>query len=175
MATLDSASPAPAEQPVQSIRVDDIPLLLKILVLIGVPASIDGAYTPHGNHTGLSVGWLVTIWLVYIVSESDHRLELVRDWVVQRRAALEILIGQPIGGTDFTDDRLADAARYLSDAAVWTQVEMAVSRTTIRVYNLATDLVRLEPRSARSPMTRPTMPSARSGGPRRGTMRPSSS
>jgi len=144
MATLDSASPPPVEQSVQSIRVDDIPLLLKILVLIGVPASIDAAYTPHGNHSGLSVGWLVTLWLVYIVSESDHRLELVRDWVTKRRPALEILIGQPISATDFTDDRLADAARYLSDDAVWAQVETAVSRTTIRVYNLATDQVRLD-------------------------------
>jgi transposase len=144
MATLDLASPAPVAQPVQSIRVDDIPLLLHILVLMGVPASIDRAYTPHGNHSGLSVGWLVTLWLVYIVSESDHRLELVRDWVAQRRPALETLIGQPISETDFTDDRLGDAARYLSDAVVWTAIEMAVSRTTIRVYNLATDLVRLD-------------------------------
>ncbi len=44
MATLDSASPAPVEQQVQSIRVDDLPLLLKILVLMGVPVSIDRAY-----------------------------------------------------------------------------------------------------------------------------------
>ncbi len=144
MTTLDPASPVPVEPQVQSIRVDDIPLLLKILVRMGVPASIDGAYTPHGNHSGLSVGWLVTLWLVYIVSESDHRLELVRDWVAQRRPALETLIGQPISETDFTDDRLADAARYLSDAGVWTAIELAVSRTTIRAYNLATDLVRLD-------------------------------
>ena len=27
---------------------------------------IDNHYTPHGNHQGLSVGWLVTLFLVYV-------------------------------------------------------------------------------------------------------------
>lgn len=144
MKVAPQTSPNPAGYQIQSMRVDDIPLLLKILVLIGVPASIDRAYTPHGNHTGLSVGWLVTLWLVYIISESDHRLEMVRDWVAKRRPALASLSGQPLSETDFTDDRLADATRYLSDDAVWAQVETAVSQTTIRAYNLATDLVRLD-------------------------------
>jgi hypothetical protein len=87
---------------------------------------------------------LVTLWLVYIVSESDHRLAAVRDWVAKRRLALETLRGQPISATDFTDDRLADATRYLSDEAVWGQVERVVSQTTMRAYNLATDQVRLD-------------------------------
>jgi hypothetical protein len=28
---------------------------------------------PHGNRQGMSVGWLTTSWLGYILSEADHR------------------------------------------------------------------------------------------------------
>ncbi|MEK7398189.1 MAG: hypothetical protein AAB116_14760 [Candidatus Poribacteria bacterium] len=34
----------------------------------------------HGNHQGLSIGWLTTAWLTYIVSESDHRMVEVETW-----------------------------------------------------------------------------------------------
>jgi len=130
---------------VQTERLDDIPLLLRILAQMGVQESIDAAYTPHGNHEGLSVGWLAVIWLTYIVSACDHRMATVQEWVMARREALEQLIGQPLRETDFTDDRLADVLRYLSQDAVWHLIEAAISARTIRVYHLEPTTVRLDP------------------------------
>jgi len=118
---------------------------LRILAQMGVQESIDAAYTPHGNHEGLSVGWLAVIWLTYIVSACDHRMATVQEWVMARREALEQLIGQPLRETDFTDDRLADVLRYLSQDAVWHLIEAAISARTIRVYHLEPTTVRLDP------------------------------
>ena len=76
---------------VQSERIDDIPLLLHMLVKMCVPEHLDKAYTPHKNWRGLSVGWVTTVWLTYILSQCDHRMNHVRDWVNVRRDALSKL------------------------------------------------------------------------------------
>ncbi len=142
---------------VLSERIDDIPLLLHMLVSMGVPEHLDSAYTPHKNWQGLSVGWVTTVWLTYILSQCDHRMNHVRDWVNARRDALSKLIGQEIRETDFTEDRLGDGAhrrslrlrrvsplRYLSRNATWHQVESDISRHTIIVYDLESGPIRLD-------------------------------
>lgn len=129
---------------VQSERIDDIPLLLRLLVTMGVPEQIDKAYTPHRNWGGLSVGWVVTVWLVYILTQCDHRMNHVRDWVNARRNALSRLMGREIRETDFTDDRLAEVLGYLSGNAIWHQVEAGISQHCIRVYDLALGPIRLD-------------------------------
>jgi len=48
-------------------RVDDIPLLIAMLLKLDLPDIIDKFHTPHGNYSGLSPGWVVTVWLVYIL------------------------------------------------------------------------------------------------------------
>ena len=129
---------------VQSEPIDDIPILLGLLIRLGIPQYIDGVHTPHGNRQGLSVGWLTTLWLVYILTESDHRMNRVQDWVGSRIATLSELIGQDISETDFTDDRLADVLEVFSEDAFWQPVEAALTRHSIRVYNLPVDTVRLD-------------------------------
>ena len=129
---------------VQSERIDDIPLLLQMLVTMGVPEEIDRAYTPHRNWSGLSVGWVATLWLAYILTECDHRMSHVRAWVHVRRGALSRLIGQEIRETDFTDDRLAEVLGYLSGDAIWHSVEAGISQQCIRVYDLTVGPIRLD-------------------------------
>jgi len=119
-------------------RVDSIPVVLTILVQMGVQAIIDALYTPHGNHQGLSVGWLVVIFLTYILTEADHRMCPVQKWVAKHRQTLESLTGQTIRPTDFTDDRLEDVLRYLSEDELWQRIEQDLSQRTIRVYRLET-------------------------------------
>ena len=117
-------------------RVDRIPVVLAILTKMGVQITIDEMYTPHGNRRGLSVGWLATIFLVYILAESDHRMCPVQKWVRKHRHTLEQLIEQEIRPTDFTDDRLGDVLRYLSDDALWLRIEQRLGQRIIRVYDL---------------------------------------
>jgi transposase len=136
------------EVKVSTQRVDDIPVILATLLKITIPNQIDSCFITHGNREGLSLGWLITIWLVYIISQQDHRMNHVRDWVKHRHDVLECLIGQPISETDFTDDRLADALRYLSQLASWNIFEGELSRRTIRVYDLNPERVRLDATTA---------------------------
>jgi len=119
-------------------RVDSIPVVLTILMQMGVQAIMDALYTPHGNHQGLSVGWLVVIFLTYILTEADHRMCPVQKWVAKHRHTLESLTGQTISPTDFTDDRLEDVLRYLSEDELWQRIEQDLSQRTIRVYHLET-------------------------------------
>ena len=43
-------------------RVDDIPLLLEQMQRMGLPTLLDTHFPTHGNWTGLSLGWVSTIW-----------------------------------------------------------------------------------------------------------------
>jgi transposase len=119
-------------------RVDSIPVVLAILTQMGVQIIIDVLYTPHGNHQGLSVGWLAVLFLVYILTEANHKMCPVQEWTDKHRYTLERLTNQTIGQTDFTDDRLADVLRYMSEDELWWRIEPGLSQRTIRVYHLET-------------------------------------
>ena len=125
-------------------RVDDVSLLIRQQEAMVIPQVLDKVIVPHGNHEGLSVGWLTTVWLAYILSEADHRMCEVEPWVAHRQETLAALLPQPIGEKDFTDDRLADILRYLSDENAWEEVEARLGRRLIGVHNLGPDAVRLD-------------------------------
>src|SRR6266581_3250474 len=55
-------------------RVDDIPLLLEQMQRMGLPTLLDNHFPTHGNWTGLSLGWVSTIWLSSMLSRGDHRM-----------------------------------------------------------------------------------------------------
>ena len=124
--------------------VDDIPILLALLIQMRIPEIIDNLYQPHGHRKGLSVGWLITIFLTYIISTGQHTMVHVREWVSKRQNILERLTGQEISETDFTDDRLADGLRYVSNDKLWQDLEEDVSQQTIKVYDLDVEIVRLD-------------------------------
>jgi transposase len=72
-------------------RVDDIPLLLEQMQRMGLPTLLDTHFPTHGNWTGLSLGWVSTIWLSSILSRGDHRLVHVEPWVAKRLWTLVVL------------------------------------------------------------------------------------
>ena len=113
---------------VHTERVDDIPLLGGLLDKMNLQPIIDSSIHPHGNHRGLSVGWLIQLWLIHILSAQSHCLNLVRDWVKSVPATLARLTGQPLSELDCTDDRLADGLRYLSVDADWQRIEQQVGQ-----------------------------------------------
>ena len=96
-------------------RIDDIPLLLAIMIEMGIPEQIDNQIQPHGLWQGISVGTVAIIWLCYILTEHDHRLVTVREWVNERRELFNRLLGIELRDTDLTDDRLANALTLLGD------------------------------------------------------------
>lgn len=125
---------------VQIERVDDIPVIFGLLQKMHIQAIVDQNIRPHGNWQGLSVGWVVTIWLIHILTEHSHQMDCVRDWVADHLHSLQQLTGQKITALDFTDDRLALCLRYLSVQQNWRRLEESLGRHLIRVYDLRSKL-----------------------------------
>src|SRR3989441_6214323 len=129
-------------------RVDDIPLLLEQRQRMGLPTLFDTHFPTHGNWTGLSLGWVSTIWLSAIVSRGDHRMVPVAPWVAKRLWTLGATTGQAVTRVDFPDDRLAMVLRRLSDDERWSAFASALHQHTVRVYDLSTERVHVESTSA---------------------------
>ena len=125
-------------------RVDDVPLLLGFLIKLGFPEILDRHLPAHPLHQGLSNGWLITVWITYILSQADHRKCHVRDWATGLQHTLEAVTGQSFRPVDFTDDRLTLVLQRLSDPAVWTLLEADLWLSTCDVYELPIERVRLD-------------------------------
>src|SRR5256884_474660 len=129
-------------------RVDDIPLLIEQMQRMGLPTLFDDHFPTHGNWTGLSLGWVSTIWLSSILSRGDHRLVHVEPWVATRLWTLGVTTGQAVTRADFTDDRLEIVLRRLSEDTRWAAFEAALNQYTVRVYDLSTARVHVDSTSA---------------------------
>jgi len=125
-------------------RVDDIPVIYGMLEQMGIQAIVDNVIKPHGNWIGLSPGGVITLWLTHILSEKNHLMEPVQQWVRRHEFILSRLNGQRVRELDFADDRLAICLRELSDSTAWCEIENQLGRRLIRVYDLRTDRVRLD-------------------------------
>lgn len=140
----------PKSLPVIQERVDDLPVLIAQLREMGVPELFNQAFQIHRNWSGLSFGHLVSAWLVFVVSESNHRWSHLRPWAEQWLQTLQTSFGVALVATDFTDDRLAQALRYLRDDAGWQRFEDLLKQRLIRVYALTGDTIRLDSTTAKS-------------------------
>lgn len=125
-------------------RVDDIPLLLKQMAYMGVGELLDKHFETHGNWQGASLGTVSEVWLSHILSEGDHRLSYVEDWVAIRPVTLSVSLNQDIHKLDFSDDRLAEVLRLLSDDERWSSFESDLNQRLVRVYELKPSQVRLD-------------------------------
>ncbi len=91
------------------------------------------------------MGWVVTIWLIHIVSAYNHRLDRVQNWVGVHLASLRQLTGQEVTELDFTDDRLAICLRELHITSHWRRIESLLGNRLLRVYGLQSEkTVRLD-------------------------------
>ena len=125
-------------------RVDDVPLLLGFLIKLQLPEILDRHLPPHPLHQGLSNGWLITVWIAYILSRADHRKSPVQAWAEELRHTLETLIGQPIRPVEFGDDRLTLVLKRLANPPAWEALEADLWHTHCDVYALPVERVRLD-------------------------------
>jgi transposase len=125
-------------------QVDDIPVLLRQGQKIGIAELLDQHFRPHGNWQGTSLGWTSLVWLAYITSKGDHRLNQVESWVEQRLHTVSLSTGQPVRSREWSDDRLGIVLDELADAAKWQAFETDLNRRTLRVYDLKPQRVRLD-------------------------------
>jgi len=116
-------------------RVDDKPLLLGFMQQLNFPDLLERHLGSHHLHRGLSNGWLATVWLAFLLSQSNHRKVSVHDWARNHAHTLEILIGQTLRPIEFGDDRLSIILRRLHDAD-WSALEADLWQATCEVYEI---------------------------------------
>jgi transposase len=129
-------------------RVDDIPVIIAQLQRMRVARLIDKHFPTNGNRTGLSLGQMCVVWLTFILSEADHRLNQVETWVAEHQVTLSRSLNCQVERRDCTDDRLATGLDYLSVTENWESFETKLNGLQIRVYDLTTDRVRIDTTTA---------------------------
>ena len=75
-------------------------------------------------------------------------MSYVEPWVAQGEETLKRLINFELSVRDFSDDRLGDVLRYLSDDQSWAAIERELGARMIRVYQLPQECVRLDSTTA---------------------------
>ena len=130
-------------------RVDDIPVLLAQIERMQVGRLLDEHFPTHGNWQGLSLGKVTTVWLVFILTEANHRLSHVEEWAEQRLRTLQGCLGEPVRALDFSDDRLPAILDHLSRDEVWMDFESALNEHTLRAYDLQPERVRVDSTTAK--------------------------
>jgi len=132
-------------------RVDDIPVLLATLKLLKVDAILDRHFpTGHRWLGALTFGEVACVWLAFITSQGDHRLNQVQPWVQDHLQTLQACLGKTIRPLDFQDDRLADMLDHLALDEVWADCEMDLNQHIVRVYHLEPALFRVDTTTANS-------------------------
>jgi transposase len=125
-------------------RVDDIPLLLAPLKRMGGQELLDQHFPTHGNWQGLSLGYEAVVGLSHILSQADHRLNPVQNWLEHHLETVGVSLDQDLRGLDLSDDRLEGLLRYLSKDSAWESFEQALSQRQLQVYDLRPQRVRLD-------------------------------
>src|SRR4051812_49231589 len=128
-----------------------LPVLWATLERLDLPATLDRHFPAPRNWKGpLTPGEVLAVWLLFILSQGDHCLNHVEPWVAQHQGTLSALLGKAVLPVHFHDDRLADWLTRLSASDSFRILERDLNQQTIRVYQLPTDLVRIDATTANS-------------------------
>ena len=140
--------------PPRLVRVEavaDLPVLWATFRRLDLPATLDRHFPAPTHWKGpLTPGEVLAVWLLFLVSQGDHCLNHLEPWVAQHRGVLSALLGKPVRPSDAHDDRLADWLTRLGRGDAFAALERDLNRHTVRVYQLPTDLVRIDATTANS-------------------------
>jgi transposase len=131
--------------------VADLPVLWATLQRLDLPATLDRHFPAPRHWKGpLTPGEVLSVWLLFVLSQADHCLSHVEPWAAQHQGTLSALLGKAVLPVALHDDRLADWLGRLGAAGAFGDLERDLSRQAIRVYQLATDRVRIDATTASS-------------------------
>jgi transposase len=129
----------------------DLPVLWATFQRLDLPAILDRHFPAPLHWKGpLTPGEVLAVWLLFVVSQGDHCLNHVQPWVALHQGTLSALLGKHVRPKDAHDDRLADWLTRLGAGDSFSAVERDLNQQTIRVYQLPTDLVRIDATTANS-------------------------
>jgi len=131
--------------------VADLPVLWATLLRLDLPDTLDRHFPAPAHWKGpLTPGEVLAVWLLFVLSQSDHRLNHVQPWIAAHQGVLSALLGKAVLPVHGHDDRLADWLTRLGQADAFAALERDLNGQTLRVYQLPTDLVRLDTTTANS-------------------------
>src|SRR5947209_7503763 len=131
--------------------VADLPVLWETLKRLDLPATLDRHFpTPQHWKGPLTPGEVLSIWLLFILSQGDHCLNHVEPRVAQHHGTLSALLGKEVLPVALHDDRLADWLSRLAKGGSFTALERDLNQQTVRAYQLPTDTVRIDTTTANS-------------------------
>ncbi len=116
---------------------DDLPFLGYQLSACGLSKQFDQHFPDHGHWSGISGGQVAVGWLMYILSEADHRLSHVEDWASARLQTLGAILEEgSIRSIDFSDDRLGRLLDRYGEDDPWAAFEQAFGSQLLQVYEI---------------------------------------
>lgn len=131
--------------------VADLPVLWETLKRLDLAARLDRHFpTPQQWKGPLTPGEVLSVWLLFILSQGDHCLNHVEPWVAQHHGTLSALLGKEVRPVALHDDRLADWLNRLAKGDSFTALERDLNQQTVRVYQLPSDIVRIDTTTANS-------------------------
>jgi transposase len=131
--------------------VADLPVLWATLQRLDLPATLDRLFPTPAHWKGpLSPGEVLSVWLLFLLSQGDHCLNHVEPWVAQHHGILSALLGKTVLPVHCHDDRLADWLDRLCSDDSFATLEQQLNQHTIRVYQLPTDTIRYDTTTANS-------------------------
>ena|GEM_PF-4525043 len=100
------------------------PLIMASLEKSSLSELLTKHFPDHGNWQGLSGGKITVVFLSQVLSNNDHRLSPVEQWVSERLHTLRYLVKDPkLEARDFNDERLGALADKYSQDAPWYDFE----------------------------------------------------
>src|SRR3954449_11137713 len=131
--------------------VADLPVLWATFQRLHLLATLDRHFPAPLHWKGpLTPSEVLSIWLLFLVSQGDHCLNHVEPWVAEHQGTLSALLGKTVLPVHLHDDRLADWLNRLSVSDSFSILERDLNQQTIRVYQLPTDTVRIDATTASS-------------------------
>ena len=128
-------------------RLDDIPFLVGVLRQLKLDEILEAHVGTHGNTRLLmdaANGLALLIWMVYLLSEGDHRKVVVAEWVEEYAPILSAALGTTITAADFSDDRLSTLLCRLQRTSCWEGIETAFFSRMLMVYDPGIERIHLD-------------------------------
>ena len=123
----------------------DLPLLGHVINQSPLVDCLDQHFPVHGNWRGPSVGRLVAGWLMYIISECDHRLYTVESWAQAHLNTLRQVLGcAELESSAFQDDRLGKLLEQFGQEERYLKFVSDYNGRVLKLYDLEQCVVRVD-------------------------------
>jgi transposase len=126
-------------------ELSDLPLLGYLINQSPLEKCLDDNFPTHGNWRGPSVSKLMIGWLMYIISECDHRLYAVEDWASGHINTLRKVLGcANLDSSFFQDDRLGMVLEKLALDEPYYVFQSQYNSKLLQVYDLEKSTIRVD-------------------------------